>query len=302
MKRKLAEIIEEYKKSHKSGLNLKFISCQRSGLGVFGNFQDNSNQFSMFKEKKLIVVTDPFLDADFKEKFLENKEIFAKSEDLFIFYQEGDVRKNDSLFKFLEKSGPCQNFSLLESQKLRKWVSDELKNQKVKFREDVVDDLCFRVGSDLWRMENEIKKIAAFGRGREVGRKDIALLVRPKIESDIFKTIDAVASGEKQAALQFIRRHIEKGDPPIYLFSMINYQFRNLLAIKDLVERRRPYEAIAKTSGLHPFVVKKGYYLSRKFTLPELKKIYQKIFQIDLEIKTGRIEPEAALEMFIAEI
>ena len=302
MKRKLMEIIEEYKKNHKSGLSLRFVDCQKTSVGAFNNFQGDSNQFSMFQERKLIVITDPFSDADFKEKFLGNKENFVKSDDLLVFYQEGEVRKNDSLFKFLEKNALCQNFSSLEGQKLRKWVFDELKNNGAQFRDDVVDELCFRVGDDLWRMENEIKKIATFGVGKEIERKDVAILVRPKIESDIFKTIDAVANGEKQSALRLVRKHIEKGDSPVYLFSMINYQFRNLLIIKDLIEKRKPCADIPKASGLHPFVVKKGYYSCLKFTFNQLKKIYQRIFQIDLEIKTGRIEPEAALELFIAEI
>ncbi|OGZ21878.1 MAG: DNA polymerase III subunit delta [Candidatus Nealsonbacteria bacterium RIFCSPLOWO2_02_39_8] len=302
MKGKLSEIIEEYKKSRKSGLSLKFIDCQKTGIGSFGDFQNDSSQFSMFKEKKLIVVTDPFSDIDFKEKFLKNKENFTKLDDLVVFYQEGEVRKNDSLFKFLEKNALCQNFNLLEGQKLKKWVSDEFEKSGARFGEDAADELCFRVGSDLWRMANEIKKITAFGLGKEIKREDVAVLVRPKIESDIFKTIDAVANGEKQTALQFIRKHIEKGDSPVYLFSMVNYQFRNLLVIKDFIEKRKTYDVISRASGLHPFVVKKGYYLSYKFTLSGLKKIYQRIFQIDLEIKTGRIEPEAALEMLIAEI
>ena len=36
--------------------------------------------------------------------------------------------------------------------------------------------------------------------------------------------------------------------------------------------------------------------------MPELKKIYQKIFQIDLDIKTGKIEAETALDLLLAEI
>jgi DNA polymerase III delta subunit len=53
---------------------------------------------------------------------------------------------------------------------------------------------------------------------------------------------------------------------------------------------------------MHPFVVKKSLQQASKFTLEELKKIYQKIFQVDLDIKTGRIEPEVALDLFIAGI
>jgi DNA polymerase III delta subunit len=36
--------------------------------------------------------------------------------------------------------------------------------------------------------------------------------------------------------------------------------------------------------------------------MPELKKIYRKIFQIDSDIKTGKIEPETALDLLLAEI
>ena len=131
---------------------------------------------------------------------------------------------------------------------------------------------------------------------------DVRLLVKSKIESDIFKTIDAISQKNKKQAIFLIHKHLETGDSPHYLLSMINFQFRNLLIIKDLNEKNRPYYAILKISKLHPFVVKKSYQEANKFTFPELKKIYQKIFQVDLDIKTGRVSPEAALDLFLAGI
>jgi DNA polymerase-3 subunit delta len=131
---------------------------------------------------------------------------------------------------------------------------------------------------------------------------DVRLLVKSKIESDIFKTIDAISQKNKKQAIFLIHKHLETGDSPHYLLSMINFQFRNLLIIKDLIEKNRPYYAILKISKLHPFVVKKSYQEANKFTFPELKKIYQKIFQVDLDIKTGRVSPEAALDLFLAGI
>ena len=59
---------------------------------------------------------------------------------------------------------------------------------------------------------------------------------------------------------------------------------------------------IAKKSGLHPFVVKKTYYAVQQFTFKELQEIYQKIFKIDLEIKTGKIEPATALDLLVSEL
>lgn len=295
MREKLKEIIERHKKIHKSGLNLKYFDD-------FTNFKDEIRQTSMFKEKKLAVITDIFANSDFKEKFLENKKEFLNSEDIILIYEEKDFNKNNSLFKFLKKNAKSQEFKHLGGQNLKTWIKKEFDKYKTKIDSGVLEKLIEYIGNDLWQMSNEIKKLASFRNNKIVGVEDIELLVRSKIETDIFKTIDAIADKNKKQALNLLHKHLEKGDSPLYLLSMINYQFRNLLIVKDFIEKHKPYNVILKKSGLHPFVVKKTYYQSQKFSFQELKKIYQKIFKVDLDIKTGRIQPEIALDLLIAEI
>lgn len=295
MREKLKEIIERHKKIHKSGLNLKYFDD-------FTNFKDEIRQTSMFKEKKLAVITDIFANPDFKEKFLENKKEFLNSEDIILIYEEKDFNKNNSLFKFLKKNAKSQEFKHLGGQNLKTWIKKEFDKYKTKIDSGVLEKLIEYIGNDLWQMSNEIKKLASFRNNKIVGVEDIELLVRSKIETDIFKTIDAIADKNKKQALNLLHKHLEKGDSPLYLLSMINYQFRNLLIVKDFIEKHKPYNVILKKSGLHPFVVKKTYYQSQKFSFQELKKIYQKIFKVDLDIKTGRIQPEIALDLLIAEI
>ena len=300
-RRKIKEIIEHYKKIHKSGLNLKLFNCLENKDLKFDDLKDEVRQATMFKEKKLVVVLNPFSNADFKEKLLEEGEVLEKSDDIILLYQEGAVRESESLLKFLKKKAKCQKFELLSTLKLRKWVKEELENYKVKIENQTIDKIIEYVGDDLWRMENEIKKLVNYKNKGKIETKDIELLVKPRIETDIFKTIDVIAQKNKGLALKLLQKHLEKGDNPLYLLSMINYQFRNLLIIKDLIEKNRSYNLIIKKSGLHPFVVRKTYSQSRWFTIQELKKIYQRIFEVDLDIKTGKIEPEAALELLVAE-
>jgi len=295
MREKLKEIVERHKKIHKSGLNLKYFDD-------FSNFKDGIRQTSMFKEKKLAVITDVLASSDFKEKFLENKKDFLKAEDIILFYQEKDFNKNNSLFRFLKKNTKSQEFKFLTGQRLKAWIKKEFDRYETKIDSAVLEKLIEYIGSDLWQMSNEIRKLASFRNNETVKAEDIELLVRSKIETDIFKTIDAIAEKNKKQALNLLHKHLEKGDSPLYLLSMINYQFRNLLIVKDLVEKHKPYDVILRKSGLHPFVVKKSYYQSQKFTFQELKKIFQKIFKVDLDIKTGRTQPETALDLLIAEI
>jgi len=301
-RRKLKEIIERYEKTRKTGLSLKLIDCSKKESSPFNDLKSEVRQATMFKEKKLIVITGPFSNAGFEDKFLKEGKDFADSEDVLVLYEEKNIRQNSVLLKLLKKIARCQEFKFLTGEKLRAWVRDEIERYKGKADIKAMDKLIECVGSDLWRMENEIKKLVSFGKNRTLKQEDVDLLVKARVETDIFKTIDAIAERNKPLALNLLRKHIEKGDSPLYLLAMINYQFRNILMIKDLIERRLPFNLIAKKSNLHAFVAKKSYFLAQKFSLEQLKKIYQKIFKVDLDIKTGKAEPEIAIDLLIAEI
>jgi DNA polymerase-3 subunit delta len=293
---KLKEIVEGYKKVHKSGLNLRYFD----GRGLnFQDFKEEMSQVSMFKEKKLTVLIDIFSNLEFKKRFLKKTKSFSDPEMILVFYNKDKIPTKDSLFSFLKKNAKCQEFKLLGGQKLKKWLKNEFQNFGTKVNDQTTEKLIDFVGNDLWQMTNEIKKLVAFKKGQKIEVKDVELLVKPKVEPDIFKTIDAMASKDKKRALKLLKAHLKKGDSPLYLFSMINFQFRNLLLVKDLMERNLPPFA---SSGLHPYIVKKSQFLSRKFEISELKKIYRKIFQIDLEIKTGKIDAQTALDLLVAEI
>jgi DNA polymerase-3 subunit delta len=306
-RQKLNEIIERYKKIHKSGLNLKFFEGEEL---KFEDLKDEFQQSSMFKEKKLVVLTNFFSNLVFKERFLKEGKNFVNSVDIILFYEKNPIPEKDSLFHFLIKNAKSQEFKLLAGQKLKNWVKKEFLNYGIEINQEALEKLISFVGNDLWQMENEIKKLAAYKTGHnqvttltkvcpEIKKEDVELLVKPKIETDIFKTIDAIASKNKKEALKLLRAHLEKGDSPLYLFSMINFQFRNVLIVKDLIERNlSPHDS----NYLRPYLVKKIIPFLEKFSLSKLKKIYQKLFQLDLAIKTGKISPEVAIDLLITEI
>ena len=298
-RQKLNEIIEHYKKIHRSGLNLRYFEA---GNLNFQDFKNEVETVSMFREKKLVVLKDIFSNKDFQEEFLKQGEKFVNSANIILIYEKKEIDKKNSFLKFLKKNSESQEFELLEGQRLKNWVKKEFEKYQAQIDLKVIDELINFVGSNLWQMESEIKKLVNYKNGQKIKREDVELLVRPKIETDIFKTIDAISEKKKSRALTLLHQHLEKGDAPLYLLAMINFQFRNLLEIKDLIEKNTPYYRIINQSKLHPFVVKKSYQQAQKFTLQQLKKIYQKIFETDLNIKTGKMEPETAIDLLITEI
>jgi DNA polymerase-3 subunit delta len=312
-KRKLEEIILGYKKVHKSGLNLIYVDIKRptgDGYSDFKDFYSNLKITSMFAEKKLIILKNVFRDLKFQEEFSENIKNLEDLKDIIVIYEDTEPDKRVKFFKALQKNGKCQEFNYLSPAVLRKWVIQEFSakgrstsgGETAKINPEALDLLINYVGNDLWQMTNEINKLSNYKRGSVIIKEDVELLVKPNLENDIFKTIDALASRNKKLALSLLHKHLDNGDNALYLLSMITYQFRNLLTVKEMQEMQKPYGLIAKACGLHPFVVQKTYYLCNQFSIKQLKKIYQKIFQVDSDIKTGKIESELALDLLLSEI
>jgi len=299
LKEKLEEIIGQYDKAFKGGLNLRSPDLGKSN---FDSFFDNIQQVSMFGGKNITVLKESLKNTAFKTEFPNRKKDFLESENIIIFYEEGELPKEDVFLKFLKKHTKIQELKPLEGDKLKNWVLKEFLRYNAKIEVKVAEKIIEFIGNDLWQLSNEIKKLASFKKSQKIDIIDVNLLVKPKIEVEIFRTIDAIAARNKKQALYLIHKHLEKGESPLYLLSMINFQFRNILAVKDFIEKNKPYRIILKQSKLHPFVVKKSYFQAQRFTIQELKKIYQKIFQVDLGIKTGRIEPEVGLSLLVGEI
>jgi len=285
---KLKEITGHYKKIHKSGLSLAYFD---SGNLNFQDFKNEIETLSIFREKRLAVLKDVFSDKNFQDEFLKEGERLVNSENIILIYEKKETDSKNPLFKFLEKSSKFQEFTPLKGQQLKNWVIREFKKHKAQIDPRALDVLVGLIGNNLWQMSNEIKKLANYKNKEVIKIKDVELLVRPKIEADIFKTIDFLALRNKKKALDLIHRHLEKGDAPLYLLAMINFQLRNLLTVKSGARLKS-----------HPYVVRKTTQQAKNFSLAELKKIYQKIFQADLNIKTGKISPVAALDLLIAEV
>ena len=294
---KLEEITGEYKRVHKSGLNLIYINAVD-----FDEFYNSFKAVSMFSEKKLIIVKDVFGNIKFQEDFSEKIKKIKESTDIIIVYENKTADKRTKFFKGLQKYAKCQEFNHLQGVSLKKWVASQFEKSKAKINDEALSLLTTYSNGNLWELSNEINKLSNYKAGSVVERGDVELMARPAVENDIFKTIESLALKDKKQALSLVYKHLERGDNPLYLLSMISYQFKNLLIIKELQGVHTPYGEMAKKSGLHPFVVQKTSYMCDRFSMQDLKKIYLRIFQIDSDIKIGKIDSETALDLFIAEV
>jgi len=294
-KLKLKEIIEKYKKRYSTALNVRFFDFNENS---FDDFDLDFKASQLFFEKKLFVLKGITDNLEFQKKILKEIEKYEKSPHLLIFFVEGNVSKN-TFFEELKKRGQFQEFKPLNEVALETWAINEFKKYGVFVERGVVEKLISLIGNDLWRFSEEIKKLVCFCEKRTIKKSDVDSLVKERLELNVFKTIEAISFKDKKLAFKLLNLQIKNGEKEETLFALIKYQFRNLIQIKDLILRGDTIYQLKMKLNLHPFILNKLVKIASKFQLDELKKIYNKILNVDVAIKTGRIAPDLALDFFL---
>jgi DNA polymerase III subunit delta len=261
---------------------------------------------SMFFKKRVVVLKSFFEEKDLKEEFLKQEEWFSKKEGLIILFESDSIPKTDILYKFLKKNGHIYEFEELDVSKIKDFIKAKLLENNFKIEPTALTQLINAVNNDFWRLKYELDKLIVFKiREKIITKDDVEKLVRLEVDSDIFKTIDAIAKKDKKKAIQLVHLHLERGDSAPYIFSMIAFQFRNMLIIKDKMDKNTnisQFQLKKELKGINPFVLQKSLWLIKDFNSSQLEKIYKKIFQMDLSVKNGKMQPEEALEILLLDI
>ena len=296
--RKLKQILTERQKFFEKRFPLLKLNGKNLQLSTLEKKIQNN---SLFGQTVVIVIEEIWENQKFKREFLERGKNFVPPEITLIFFEKQDLDKKDPFFGFLKKMGQIYEFPEPNLHQIKQFIEETLAQRKFQIQPSAEQLLIEFTQKDLWDLESQLEKLMAYkSKERVIEREDVLFLVKPKIDTNIFRTIDALAERNKKQALALLYNHLEKGESPLYILSMIKYQFKNLLIVKE-------QETLGKfktneLKNIHPFVLSKARYQSKRFTLEQLKKFYHKIFKIDLAIKQGKIAPEEGLELLVLDL
>jgi DNA polymerase-3 subunit delta len=263
------------------------------------------------------VVKNPFTIGDELLELIKKWDLEKDQTRIFILVENQPAaaltKKNKKLFTLLTRDeSTAKSFEPLEGKQLEAWAGKEIKALGCEIIPAALKKLISSVigegdenarTSASWQLKQEIDKLTNYKLACDgpaiIESSDIDLLVPVRPEFNIFEVIDAIANKNKARASTLFYNHIENGEDPYYFFSMIIYQFRNLLRIKSLAKNAVPYENMAHKTGFKPYVLRKTYEQSRRFDLEELKKDFAALAQIEIDAKTGNTDMADAIFGFI---
>lgn len=309
IREKSLQIKEKFLKQVKGG-NLNLIQLDGSKIN-WGDLRGNLMSASFLADKKMIIINDLIFSGNFvkfKDDLLLLLDNLKESKDIFVVFVETKSKggRASSLENFLKKLKYAQEFKTLNPSQVDLWLQREIKKREGAISPTASRLLVSLVGNDLELLSNELDKLIAYKKNKEITEKDVKLMVRASLDEDIFKLVDSLALKNKKLVIKLIADQLAADLSPQMLLAMIIRQYRLILQIKDIIEsesgRYPSYREISQNLKLHPFVVQKVYNQTKYYTIPQLKKIYQRLINLDFKLKTSRLSPEALFDLLVIKI
>ena len=300
---KLREIINAYRNVNRIGLSFFEVDLEEERLEDVEHILESS---SLFPEKKLLVLKSASVNKEFGQHFSDStrmNSLASSKDEIIIFFERQLAPPTNPLFVWVKEFATVQRCDTPRGAERKTWVRRYVETKGRTIEPKALESFLGSTDSlDTWGMKNELDKIIHYGVGPFITEDDVALFLRSSLDVKIFTVLDALGERNRKSALASLEHLLSEGESEIYILTMIVYGFRNLLRVKSLEATRVSPFLMGKKLKLHPYVFRKTMAQARRFSLEELKKIYQKLARIDLEIKVGRIEPRLALEMLVASV
>jgi DNA polymerase-3 subunit delta len=315
-RRKLKELKDKFiREVDSSAMNIEVLDGSKLETA---DFEKAINTLPFLAKKRLVVVEELLSKNRSQKVPLAVGEILARKDSpevIIIFWESqgfgGKDKKNKGksaktggpLFINLAKEKYAYEFGMLDDAGVYNWAGKEIRDRGGKIQPAALRLLTEMVGNDLWRLNSEIDKLLAFAKQTEIAPDNVLRLIQSKLEDDIFKLTDALGSRNKALALKLIADQLKSGTSPTELLSKFTWQFKNLLLIKDFVEKNgsgyNPTR-LGYQLGLHPFVIKKTINQVGHYAAADLKRIYRQLLGIDFKIKTSQANPEVLFDLLVA--
>lgn len=271
-------------------------------------FAEAVRDTGLFSEKRYVLLENVFSLSEEKkrklEAWLKSNANPKNNSDVLCVVTDIKPDKRTAIFKTLQKeSSKSREFPLLAPAEVSRSAKELAKElfPDVSFERGAMELLVSGCGSDLFRLENELVKVATHaGAEKKVTESNVRALCSARVFEEIFGALEAIGRGDKKNALQLLWRQIKKGEHPIYLLTMCAYQMRTMLLVGECLENGVTVPAeVAREAKIHPFVAQKTIACMRTFGVSRAKKAFGLLGRFDVSVKTGKMDAELALEEFV---
>jgi DNA polymerase III subunit delta len=250
---------------------------------------------TLFAPSRLVVIKNLGANKQILEPLTEALQNAA--DDTTVVIADGALDKRTKLYKFLKAKSNFKEFAALSDQQLATWLQGEATRLGGALGSPEARFLVERGGRDQWRLANEIDKLVHYS--PEVTHAAIEQLVEATAEGTAFELLDAALGGKSENLSRLITA-LRTEEDPYKLFGLLASQVHALAVVTAAGQRSA--DAIAKDSGLHPFVVRKTQNVARRLGRERAAQIAADVATCDMQLKSTSADPWDLLQLCLLKI
>ena len=308
---KYFEILEKIRKEN-VGISESFFDAD---LKENEKFLEKININSIFSSQELVVLKRAEKLKNIEEilKYIANLEIVNK--EIVIDYDKEDGKFGAKLKRLLDELGKNKKMKVFLFQKeteeeIRAYVIDEL---EINGGRDLAL-LLEMIGNNPFKVRNEVAKIKIFLNGEKFDIEKIKNVVSVEKEYWIYEMTRNILLNKPADVMGYLEQKKEYMGILYSLYSELETMYK----ISSLKKRGRKFsrnynafkmefeeiKEVFKSNNRIPnsYVIFKKLELEQNYTNLNLKKLVFRCWEIEREIKTGKIEMETGVEILIMEI
>lgn len=195
-------------------------------------------------------------------------------------------------------------FACQSQRELTTWIRRRLRSHGKDMDDRLCEHLTFLTGGTMSALAAEIDKLAAFSSGDVVTPQDVASVVVPVLDAQVFDLTDAIASGDYETALLKLRTLLQMQEEPVAILGAIGGQMRRLMYARTAMDAGKGESGVAELIKLstgknpHPFVLQKSMTAARRLPEHFFKAAMEQCLETDRILK-GYGDAQRALELLI---
>ena len=201
--------------------------------------------------------------------------------------------------------GLAVEFQCQSQRELTAWIQRHFRAHGKRIDDRLCEHLVFLTGGTMASLAAEIDKIAAFSSSEEITRQDIAAVVIPVLDAEVFDLTDAITEGDYEKALLKLRTLLQMQEEPIALLGAISGQLRRLMYTRIAMSAGKGEggagELMKLSSGRapHSYVLQKTITTARRVSDDFCKKAVALCMQTDARLKSYAGDEQRELELLL---
>ena len=260
---------------------------------------DLAETLPFFAEKRLIIMEDTGLFKKGGEDLAEY--LPGAPESTFFVFVEEEVDKRSKMYKAIGKSeGTAIEFLQQSDDTLARWVGGRVKKEGKGMTQAAYNLFIAKTGSDMENIDKELEKLLCYCLEKDtIEEADVEAITTEQIQSKVFDMVDAISNHKQKMALDLYYDLLALKEPAMRIMFLITRQFQMLMIVKSMSNKGFGNKDIASKAGCPEWAVKKYQAQGRGYSLEQLKKAVNDGVSYEEAVKTGRMNDQLAVELFI---